>query len=84
MGQARAPRRAAAGRADHRAGRDPRASPTPPRADSASSYGGATSITCIEHRDADIGPCCEGAIAIPLNELYFRANLPGRALMSAA
>ena len=44
---------------------------------------GVVAITCLEYRDADIGPYREVAIAIPLNEPYFRANLPGRALISA-
>jgi hypothetical protein len=44
---------------------------------------GVVAITYIEYRDSDIGPLREVGIAIPLNEAYFRANLPGRALMSA-
>ncbi len=44
---------------------------------------GVLAITCFEYRDTDIGPYNELAIAIPLNEPYFRANLPGRALIEA-
>jgi len=44
---------------------------------------GVVAITCAENRDTDIGPYREVSISIPLNEPYFRANLPGRALMSA-
>lgn len=45
---------------------------------------GAVAITCLEYRDTDIGPYNELAIAVPLNEPYFRANVPGRALVTAA
>lgn len=44
---------------------------------------GVVGITCFEYRDTDIGPYNELAISIILNEPYFRANLPGRALISA-
>jgi hypothetical protein len=44
---------------------------------------GVVAISCVDYRDTDFGPCREVGIAIPLNEPYFRANLPGRALMSA-
>lgn len=44
---------------------------------------GVLGITCFEYRDTDIGPYNELAISIILNEPYFRANLPGRALISA-
>src|SRR5512135_1860210 len=44
---------------------------------------GVVSIACLENRDTDAGSYREVAIQIPLNEPYFRANLPGRALMSA-
>lgn len=42
---------------------------------------GAITITCFEYRDTGIGPYNELAIGIPLNEPYFRPNLPGRALL---
>lgn len=45
---------------------------------------GAVAITCLDYRDTDVGAYRELAIAIPLNEPRFRANLPGRALVSAA
>lgn len=45
---------------------------------------GVLAITCFEYRDTDIGPYNELAVSIPLNEPYFRANLPGRALLAAA
>ena len=45
---------------------------------------GVVVISCLEYRDTDIGPYNEVAVAIPLNEPYFRANLPGRALLNAA
>jgi len=44
---------------------------------------GVVAIAYVEYRDSDIGPFREVGIVIPLNEPYFRANLPGRALMSA-
>ena len=44
---------------------------------------GVAAIACLEYRDTDVGPYRVVAISIPLNEPYFRANLPGRALMSA-
>ena len=44
---------------------------------------GVVAVTCAENRDTDVGPFRVVIIAIPLNEPYFRANLPGRALMSA-
>lgn len=44
---------------------------------------GVVGITCFEYRDTDIGPYNELAISLILNEPYFRANLPGRALISA-
>lgn len=44
---------------------------------------GVLAITCFEYRDTDVGPYNELAIAIPLNEPYFRANLPARALIEA-
>jgi hypothetical protein len=37
-------------------------------------------VSCFEYRDTDVGPYNEVAVAIPLNEPSFRANLPGRAL----
>ena len=43
---------------------------------------GVVVITCVENRDTDVGPHGAVSIAILLNEPYFRANLPGRALMS--
>jgi hypothetical protein len=43
---------------------------------------GAITVTCFEYRDTDIGPYNELAIGIPLNEPYFRSNVPGRALLS--
>ncbi len=45
---------------------------------------GVVAVACLEYRDSDIGPYNELAIAIPLNEPYFRPNLPGRALIEAA
>ncbi len=42
---------------------------------------GAVTVTCFEYRDTDIDPYNELAIAVPLNEPYFRPNLPGRALL---
>lgn len=44
---------------------------------------GVVGVSCFEYRDTDIGPYNELAISIILNEPYFRANLPGRALISA-
>src|SRR5512142_2811657 len=44
---------------------------------------GVLAITCFQYRDTDVGPHNELAIAIPLNEPHFRANLPGRALIEA-
>ena len=44
---------------------------------------GVVAITYLDYRDTDLGPCREVGIAIALNEPYFRANLPGRALTSA-
>lgn len=44
---------------------------------------GVVAVTCFETRDTDVGPYRVVVIAIPLNEPYFRANLPGRALISA-
>jgi hypothetical protein len=44
---------------------------------------GVVAITCFETRDTDVGPYRVVVIAIALNEPYFRANLPGRALISA-
>src|SRR5512135_996962 len=44
---------------------------------------GVIAIICQDLRDTDIGPYREVVIAIPLNEPYFRANLPGRALMTS-
>ena len=44
---------------------------------------GVVAIACLDQRDTDIGPSREVGIEIPLNEPYFRTNLPGRALMSA-
>ena len=44
---------------------------------------GVVGLTCFEYRDTDIAPYNELAISIILNEPYFRANLPGRALLSA-
>ena len=44
---------------------------------------GMVLIVCQDLRDTDIGPYREVMIAIPLNEPYFRANLPGRALMTS-
>lgn len=44
---------------------------------------GVVGITCFQYRDTDIAPYNELAISIILNEPYFRANLPGRALLSA-
>lgn len=45
---------------------------------------GAVAIGCLEHRDTDIGPYNELAISIPLNQPWFRPNLPGRALWEAS
>lgn len=44
---------------------------------------GAIAVTCFEYRDTDIDPYNELAISIPLNEPYFRSNLPGRAMLSS-
>lgn len=44
---------------------------------------GAVAITCFEYRDTDIGPYNELAISVLLNEPWFLANLPGRALLSS-
>ncbi|MBJ7348797.1 MAG: acetoacetate decarboxylase family protein, partial [Thermoleophilaceae bacterium] len=44
---------------------------------------GAVTVACFEYRDTDITDYNELAIAIPLNEPYYRPNLPGRALASA-
>lgn len=44
---------------------------------------GAITITCFEYRDTDIEAYNELAIAIPLNEPYFRPNIPGRAMIDA-
>lgn len=42
---------------------------------------GAVEITCLEHRDTGIGPYNEVAVCVPLNEPWFRPNVPGRALV---
>lgn len=44
---------------------------------------GAIAVTCFEYRDTDIDAYNELAIAIPLNEPYFRPNVPGRALLDS-
>ncbi len=44
---------------------------------------GAVTVTCFEYRDTGIGPYNELAIGIPLNEPFFRPNLPGRAMLDA-
>lgn len=44
---------------------------------------GAITVTCFEYRDTGIGPYNELAIGIPLNEPFFRPNLPGRAMLDA-
>lgn len=44
---------------------------------------GVVGVSCFEYRDTDLGSYNELAISIVLNEPYFRANLPGRALVSA-
>jgi hypothetical protein len=44
---------------------------------------GALAITCFEYRDTDLGPYNELAISVVLNEPWFLANLPGRALVSS-
>jgi hypothetical protein len=44
---------------------------------------GAITVTCFEYRDTGIGPYNELAIAISLNEPYFRPNLPGRAMIDS-
>jgi len=44
---------------------------------------GAVTITCFEYRDTDIDPYNELAIAVPLNEPFFRSNVPGRAMLDA-
>ena len=44
---------------------------------------GVVAVTCFETRDTDVGRFRVVVIAIALNEPYFRANLPGRAVMSA-
>lgn len=44
---------------------------------------GVLAVSCLEYRDTDIGPYNELAVAIPLNEPFFRPNLPGRALFEA-
>lgn len=44
---------------------------------------GAVTVTCFEYRDTDIAPYNELAIGIPLNEPFFRSNLPGRAMLDA-
>jgi hypothetical protein len=42
---------------------------------------GAVAVTCFEYRDTDIGPYNELAISVVLNEPWFLANPPGRALI---
>lgn len=44
---------------------------------------GVVAVTCLEYRDTDIGPYNELSIAVLLSEPWFRANLPGRALIEA-
>lgn len=43
---------------------------------------GVVGVSCFEYRDTDIGPYNQVAISIVLNNPYFCANLPGRALVS--
>jgi hypothetical protein len=43
---------------------------------------GVIAISCFEYRDTDIGPYNELAISIVLNEPWFAANVPGRALLA--
>jgi hypothetical protein len=45
---------------------------------------GVVVVSCLEYGDTDIGPYNELAIAIPLNEPFFRPNPPGRALLAAS
>ena len=40
---------------------------------------GVVAVSCLEYRDSDVGPYNELAVAIPLNEPFFRPNLPDRA-----
>jgi hypothetical protein len=45
---------------------------------------GVLAVSCLEHRETGIGPYGELAISVPLNEPWFRPNLPGRALLEGA
>jgi hypothetical protein len=44
---------------------------------------GTVAVTCFEYRDTDIGAYNELAISVPLNEPWFSANVPGRALIAS-
>jgi Acetoacetate decarboxylase (ADC) len=44
---------------------------------------GVLAVSCLEYYDTDIGPYNELAIAIPLNVPFYRANVPGRALVES-
>lgn len=43
---------------------------------------GVVGISCFEYHNTDVGPYNQSPISIVLNEPYFCANLPGRALVS--
>lgn len=43
---------------------------------------GVVGVSCFEYHDSDIGPHNQLPISIVLNQPYFCANLPGRALVS--
>ena len=45
---------------------------------------GVVSVACVEYRDTEVGPFDEVAISVSLNEPWFRANLPGRALFESS
>jgi hypothetical protein len=45
---------------------------------------GLVAVSCLEHRETGIGAYGELAISVPLNEPWFRPNLPGRALLEGA
>ena len=42
---------------------------------------GMVAVSCVEHRDTDIGAYNELAVAVPLSYPGWRVNLPGRALL---
>lgn len=45
---------------------------------------GVVAVSCLEHRETGIGPYGELAVSVPLNEPWFRPNVPGRALLEGA